>query len=103
MEFYLKRLLDYIRLQIASGTIGADSPVGIAYRDYLEHAARQDTMESPGTATNTTQPAIALKDIESFIVGRMGCAIPAQMIGAYRDVLFLVRQHINSAQQQAGA
>lgn len=48
------------------------------------------------TPTNNGYPATRLKDIESFIEGRMKCAIPMQMLGAYRDVLFLVRQHINA-------
>jgi hypothetical protein len=54
---------------------------------------RLAALEAKETVQNSV---IALKDIESFIEGRMKCAIPVQMLGAYRDVLFLVRQHINA-------
>ena len=44
---------------------------------------------------NAESVAIALKDIESFCEGRISIG---RMSEAYRDVLGLVRQHINSAQ-----
>ena len=36
----LKRLIDYVRLEIETGAIKRSSPVGIAYRDYVENKRR---------------------------------------------------------------
>jgi len=48
----------------------------------------------PGTAN--TDIDVILQDIESFCNGRIGLGIN---VDAYKDVLFLVRQHINSVKQ----
>lgn len=49
MDDLLRRLIDYVRMSIESGETKKDSGVGVAYRDYVSHVARQK-VEKPDTA-----------------------------------------------------
>ena len=50
----------------------------------------------PKYTENTVNPLVALKDIESFCKSRKEQVTNDFMKTAFRDVLFLVRQHIHS-------
>ena len=61
VEEYLKRLLDYIRMQYECGDINENSPIGIAWRDYnavLKCGAQPAQSASPPNICSHKMPGV---------------------------------------------